>query len=69
MLNPNLTFEHAWEDDLMIALQVSASDGFFSGLTQIYTTWEALAEFAEQLQGFPRSTKDILEDTNGAPGG
>lgn len=53
----------------MIELRVSASDGFFSGLTQIYTTWEGLSEFTARLQGFPRTTKDMLEDINGAPGG
>ena len=53
----------------MIELRVSATDGLFSAVTQIYTSWESLNEFAYRLRGFPRTTLDIVEDTNGQIGG
>lgn len=68
-VKPSLSFEHIWEDDSMIELRVSATDGLFSGLTQIYTSWESLSEFANHLRGFPRTTLDTVEDTNGESGG
>jgi hypothetical protein len=68
-VNPSLSFEHIWEDDSMIELRVSASDGLFSGVTQIYTSCESLKEFANCLRGFPRTTLDSVEDVNGEIGG
>jgi hypothetical protein len=68
-VKPNLNFEHIWEDDLMIELRVSASDGLFSGVTRIYTSWGSLNEFSNRLRGFPRTTSDIVEDANGEIGG
>jgi hypothetical protein len=53
----------------MIELRVSASDGLFSGVTQIYTSWDSLKEFANRLRGFPRTTSDIVKDANGEIGG
>ena len=68
-LKPSLRFEHIWEDDSMIEIRVSATDGFFSGLTEIYTSWESLSEFMNRLRGFPRATLDTIEDTNGKVNG
>jgi hypothetical protein len=68
-VKPSLSFEHIWEDDSMIELRVSASDGLFSGVTQIYTSWDSLNELSNRLRGFPRTTSDIVEDANGEIGG
>ena len=64
-VKPSLSLEHIWEDDSMIELRVSTTDSHFSGVTQIYTSWESLNEFANRLRGFPCTTLDIVEDTNG----
>jgi hypothetical protein len=68
-VKPSLSFEHIWEDDSMIELRVLATNGLFSGVTQIYTSWDSLNEFANRLRGFPRTTSDIVEDANGEIGG
>lgn len=53
----------------MIELRISATNGLFTGVTQIYTSWESLKEFANRLRGFPRTTSDSVEDVNGEIGG
>jgi hypothetical protein len=68
-MKPSLSFEHIWEDDSMIELRVSATDGLFSAVTQIYTNWESLNEFTNRLRGFPHTILDTVEDTNGQIGG
>ena len=50
-----LEIRKIWEDDHTIELNISASNGIFSGETQLYTTEESLTEWAEQLAGFPKS--------------
>jgi hypothetical protein len=41
------------EDEDMIMVEARASSCGFSGITQFYTTWEALATWARNLEGFP----------------
>lgn len=53
----------------MLELRVSADDGLFSGVTQVYTTWESLRDLRSRLRGFPRSTNDVVDELIGAPGG
>ena len=53
----------------MIELRVSANDGLFGGTTHIYTTWEAIRDLRNRLQGFPRTTDDVVEEVVGTLGG
>jgi hypothetical protein len=69
MRSPRLVFDHIWEDEWMFELRVSVDDGLFSGVTQIYTTWEQLRDLRNRLQGFPRSSDSVVEETVSKPGG
>lgn len=69
MRSPTLKLEHVWEDESMIELRVSADDGVFSGATQIYSSWDALRDLRNRLEGFPASTDEVVEEVVGEPGG
>ena len=47
-----------WCDQDMIEIELSCSNGRFSGLAQIYLGHGGLSEFAAGLRGFPRSVSD-----------
>ncbi len=58
---PALTIEVIWFDDHMVELRLSASSANFSGKTTFYAALDAPADFAERIDGFPRSTSDTRE--------
>lgn len=56
-----LRLEIIWKDDDMVELQAFASNGRYSGTTEIYTTSEHLLELANSIQGFPKRVEDAVE--------
>src|SRR5688572_2164250 len=53
-MNENLLkFEVIWKDDDMIALRISANNGRYSGVTEVYEVSYSLLEFVKELKGFP----------------
>ena len=68
-MTPSFLIEHIWEDESMIELRVIASDGLFSGCTQVYTSWIDFEAFADRLEGFPRSDQHVVEEKIGEIGG
>lgn len=48
-----------WKDDDMFELQVSVSNGRYSGQTEVYDTKASLLPFAKELEGFPFG-KDMI---------
>ncbi|HUX61094.1 MAG TPA: hypothetical protein VMV32_07270 [Ignavibacteriaceae bacterium] len=49
-----------WKDDDMFEIKVSASNGRFSGITEVYDTPDSLLSFAKSLKGFPIGNKIIF---------
>lgn len=59
MENRFLKLEVIWKDDDLFELQISVSNGRYSGKIEIYETKDSLHPFAESLKGFPNG-KDML---------
>ena len=49
-----LELKIVWKDDDMFALKVTASNGRYFGITEVYDTTESLLGFARTLTGFPK---------------
>jgi hypothetical protein len=49
-----------WKDDEMFELEVTASNGRFSGATEVYDQSIPLNNFATSLEGFPKTTDSVL---------
>ncbi|PSR56897.1 hypothetical protein AHMF7605_27070 [Adhaeribacter arboris] len=53
-MNENLLkFEVIWKDEDIIELQISANNGRYSGVTEVYEVSDSLLEFVNELKGFP----------------
>ncbi|PVY38892.1 hypothetical protein [Pontibacter virosus] len=53
-MNENkLTLEVIWKDEHLIELRASASNGRYSGITEVYEVSNSLLKFAHELDGFP----------------
>lgn len=64
-MNENhLRFEVIWKGDEMFEMKVSANNGRFSGITEVYEQSESLIEFTNKLNGFP-FTKERLKHSCG----
>jgi len=48
-----LKFEVIWKDEDMFELQISVSNGRYSGTTEVYEVSESLLKFADELSEFP----------------
>lgn len=55
-----LKLEVVWKDDDMFELEITASDGQFSGTTEVYDGNGHLRKFADSLVGFPTTSDSIL---------
>ena len=53
MSSNNLTLEVIWKDEDMFEMRISANNGRYSGITEIYDTTESLLEFVNELKEFP----------------
>jgi hypothetical protein len=49
-----------WKDDDMFEVKVTASNGRFSGVTEVYDTSDSLLNFAKSLKGFPNDNRTLL---------
>jgi hypothetical protein len=48
-----LRLEVIWKDNDMFELQISANNGRYSGITEVYETAESLLGFLNKMSGFP----------------
>lgn len=48
-----LRLEVIWKDEHMFELKVSANNGRYSGITEVYEVSDSLLEFVHKLNGFP----------------
>ena len=48
-----------WKDDDIFELRVVASNGRYSGTTEVYDTSDSLSHFAKSLVGFPRNNETL----------
>jgi hypothetical protein len=62
-------FERIYGDNDVLEVRVSAWNGAFGGLTDVYVGIGRLGEVATCLSGFPSSVTDSREFTLGAFGG
>ena len=49
----NLKFEVIWKDDDMFEMRISANNGRYSGITEVYEVSNSLLGFVNELNGFP----------------
>lgn len=54
MENRFLKLKAIWKDEDMFELQVTAKNGRYSGMTEVYETSESLLLFAKELIGYPK---------------
>ena len=52
-----------WKDDDMFELKVTASNGRFFGITEVYDTSNSLTSFAKSLIGYPASCQRLFYET------
>ena len=57
-----LELELIWKDDEMFELRVTASNGRYFGITEVYETSESLDHFAELLFGFPKNNLTLFHE-------
>jgi len=57
-----LQLQVIWNDDDMFELQVIATNGRYSGTTEVYDFSESLANFAECLVAFPNDKKILIHE-------
>jgi hypothetical protein len=55
-----LKLEVVWKDDEMFQLEITASNGHFSGTTKVYEQRHPLYEFAHSLVGYPKTKHDSI---------
>lgn len=51
-----------WKDDDMFELRVTASNGRYFGITEVYETSESLSDFADLLYGFPKDNSTLFHE-------
>ncbi len=49
-----------WKDNDMFELEIKASNGRYSGTTNVYDTSKSLANFANSLQGYPKDNNELF---------
>lgn len=54
-----MRLEVIWKDDDMLELKVSANNGRYSGITEVYDQKELLEDFANSLTGFPKGKETL----------
>ena len=55
----NLKIEAIWKDDDMFEMRISANNGRYSGITEVYEVSESLLEFVSKLRGFPSNVDKV----------
>jgi hypothetical protein len=51
-----------WKDDDMFELRVTASNGRYFGITEVYETSESLGDFTDLLYSFPKDNLTICHE-------
>lgn len=51
-----------WKDDDMFEVKVTASNGRYSGTTEVYDTSDSLLKFARSLIGFPKNYEILVHE-------
>jgi len=57
-----LELQVIWKDDDMFELKVTASNGRYSGIVEVYETAESLFDFAQRLIGFPNNNNNLFHE-------
>lgn len=55
-----LKLEVVWKDEHMFELRVSANNGRYSGVSEVYETSETLLDFVKTLEGFPFGKDNLI---------
>ena len=55
-MTPRFSIGVIWQDDDLVEIEAAACTEHFSGLTQVYTTYNELRKLRASLVGFPTST-------------
>lgn len=58
-----LSLEVIWKDEHMLELEVSASNKFFKGITQVYDQAKSLLQLSELLLNFSISSQPVLYES------
>lgn len=61
IMSLGLQLKYLWHDADVFEIEVSASNGDFSGAVRTYVGIDKLAEAAETLGGFPQDISDVRE--------
>jgi hypothetical protein len=56
----NLKLEVIWKDDDMFEMRISANNGRYSGITEVYEVTESLLKFVDELSGFPFGKNKVI---------
>jgi hypothetical protein len=54
-VTPRLSIGVIWQDDDLVEIEAAACTEHFSGLTQVYTTYDELRKLRVSLVGFPKT--------------
>ncbi|HTE32268.1 MAG TPA: hypothetical protein VK666_17930 [Chryseolinea sp.] len=57
-----------WKDDHMFQLRVTATNGRYSGTTEVYDTSVSLANFAKSLLGYPKDEQVLFHNAGQTDG-
>ena len=57
-----LELEIVWRDEHMLELKVIASNGRYSGITEVYDTSEALIAFVKSLHGYSNDSNMLVHE-------
>lgn len=63
-----LRIEHVWHDEHLLEVRITANNGRFAGGTEVYTTTSAIRDFANGIDGFPRSASATFSFNTGDDG-
>jgi hypothetical protein len=61
-LKSYLKLKVIWKDDDMFELRIHASNGRFTGTTEVYETGESLMLFANSLLSYPKDNKRLFHE-------
>jgi hypothetical protein len=65
-MTPHFSVRVIWQDDDMVEVEASACTQHFSGLTQVYTTYDELRNLSISLAGFPKAATSRVTFSAGA---
>ncbi len=65
-MDPGLEIKYVWNDEDVVEIRLSASNGSFAGVMEAYFGVGELAEIAESLTGFPTNHNDTRDISFGS---